>query len=628
MNKLGFAIGAAQGGFSIPSEYKCNDGEWSRKIKDMREVLKTLTGLQNENILTLLSFSEDGGYIVILKKISGRDGDHRSCWVYIPDNIVVEAGEILKVCSFVKNHLSANDWKDEGCKQEVKDFFDKKYETRNYSLKKTINHGGDKKYGYRLLNKRTNLYDFLRGGDLYQRYYSDYEFVFILEEDSNVKINQDYKAQFTDLTNKAIEKYVHLLPPTNVRNGVTISLRTDGTPFNDPILVKAGEEVSFVAKKKGFGDNDFTYVVKDDEEQTLPVHDFKWKKRITYSMFKLQDKETKKDIDDATIYLSGKELTSTGRELYLTEEECMNVTVKVNVSKYEAFSQDMNLLDKLRKNSVIQIQLQKSEETRDIEIELANGEIAHAKLNAKRLPSDRENLLKGYEPEPQRKTYKYRGDSGWHWGEFLCGFVAAVALALVVWMIVPMPDSKNESALVSDEVETQLDETTKSLFDYLNSNDKWEKSKVDSLAEDKGDYKELYDKMNSYDFGYFTDRISVDSGQCQKLEDIIKVARDAKQINIEMNGRYSEDGSITVSKWIEKVKRKIPEAKAETEKTSETQPSERKVADEKTEKPKEHAVPASQKVIKTSSNEGKDNKKATNKNKGDQGTEIKGNRNM
>lgn len=623
MNKLGFAIGVASGGFSIPYDYKCNDGEWSRKIKDMRDVLKTLTGLQNENILTLLSFSEDGSYIVILKKISGREGDYKSCWVYIPDNIVVEADEICKVCSFVKNHLSENDWKDEGCKQEVKGFFDKEYETRNYSLEKTINHGGDKKYGYRWLDKRTNLYDLLTKGNLYQKYYSAYEFIFLLD-DSDVKINPNCKGLFADLTDKPIERYVRLLPPANVENGVTIV--KDGNPFDKPILVKAGEKVCFVAKREGFKEKPFHYVVKDDEEQTLPVPTFEWKKCITYSMFKVQDKETEEDIYCA-ISLSGKNLSSTNQEQYLPEKECKNVTVKVEAPKYESFSQDMNLLDKLRKNSVIQILLQKSEETRDIDVELANGEIAHAKLNAKRLPSEGEKLLKGY--EPQSRTYKYRGDSGWHWGEFLCGFVAAVALALVVWMIVPMPDSENESALVSDEGETQLDEATKSLFDYLNGCDKWEKSKVDSLAGDKDDYKELYDKMNSYDFGYFTDRISVDSGQCPKLEDIIKVAREAKQ-NIEMNGEYSKDGSITVSKWIEKVNRKISEAKAkaETEKTSEAQPSERKVADEKTEKPKEHAAPASQKVIKTSSNEGKDNKKVTNENKGNQGTENNGNISM
>lgn len=624
MNKLGFAIGVASGGFSIPYDYKCNDGEWSRKIKDMRDVLKTLTGLQNENILTLLSFSEDGSYIVILKKISGRDGDYKSCWVYIPDNIVVEAEEICNACSFVKSHLSENDWNDEGCKQAVKEFFDKEYETRNYSLEKTINHGGDKKYGYRWLDKRTNLYDLLTKGNLYQKYYLAYEFIFLLE-DSDVKINPNCKGLFADLTDKPIERYVRLLPPANVENGVTIV--NDGNHFDKPILVKAGKEVSFVAKREGFGDNDFTYVVKDDEEQTLPVPAFKWEKCITYSMFKLQDKETEEEIHGATIYLSGKELTSTIKEQKLLEEDCKNVTVKVEAPKYESFPQDMNLLDKLRKNSVIQILLQKSEETRDIDVELANGEIAHAKLNAKRLPSEREKLLKGY--EPQSRTYKYQGDSGWHWGEFLCGFVAAVALALVVWMIVPMPDSENESALVSDEGETQLDEATKSLFDYLNGCDKWEKSKVDSLAGDKDDYKELYDKMNSYDFGYFTDRISVDSGQCKKLEDIIKVVREAKQINIEMNGEYSKDGSITVGKWIETVKKKISEVKAETKKTSEEQPSERKVAEEKTDKPKEHAAPASQKEIKkTSSNEGKDSKKVTNKKKGNQGTEINGNRDM
>ena len=622
MNKLGFAIGAASGGFSIPYDYKCNDGEWSRKIKDMRNVLKTLTGLQNENILTLLSFSEDGSYIVILKKNSGREGDYKSCWVYIPDNIVVEAKEILHACFSVKSHLSENDWNDEGCKQKVKGFFDKEYETRNYSLEKTINHGGDKKYGYR---KRTNLYDLLTKGNLYQKYYSDYEFIFLLE-DSDVKINPNCKGLFADLTDKPIERYVRLLPPANVDNGVTIV--KDGNPFDKPILVKAGEKVCFVAKRNGFGDNDFPYVVKDEEEQTLPVPAFEWKKCITYSMFKVQDKETKEDIY-CDISLSGKNLSSTNQKQYLTEAECKNVTVKVNASKYESFSQDMNLLDKLRKNGVIQIQLQKSEETRDIDIELANGEIAHAVLKSKRLPSEREKLLKGY--EPQWKTYKYQGDSGWHCGQFLCGFVAAVALALVVWMIVPMSDSKNESALVYDEGETQLDDATESLFRYLNDNDKWEKSKIDSLAGDTDNYKELYDKMNSYDFGYFTERISVDSGQCQKLEDIIKVAREADNIKIEMNGKYSEDGSITVRNWKEKVNKKISEVKAETKKTSEAQPSERKVAEEKTDKTKEHAAPASQKEIKTkktSSNDGKDSKKVTNKNKGNQGTEINGNRDM
>lgn len=105
MNKLGFVIHVVSDG--AYNALECNKGTWAKKVIDPRHYLRIFSGLVGtKNIVTAISFSEFGCYIMMLRDIPGHAGDCLSGWIFIPNSINITDDEVMGAYCFAKNLLN------------------------------------------------------------------------------------------------------------------------------------------------------------------------------------------------------------------------------------------------------------------------------------------------------------------------------------------------------------------------------------------------------------------------------------------------------------------------------------------------------------------------------------------
>ena len=76
MNKIGFRIYRFKEGPSVG--LTVNEGDWTKKVVDIRDILKLYNSEDESKFAMFMSFSENGAYITIARAISGRGGDNKS----------------------------------------------------------------------------------------------------------------------------------------------------------------------------------------------------------------------------------------------------------------------------------------------------------------------------------------------------------------------------------------------------------------------------------------------------------------------------------------------------------------------------------------------------------------------
>lgn len=124
MNKLGFAIKVVSDGVYEP--LVCNKGSWFKKVIDPRHYLRMFSGLVGtENVVTAMSFSEYGCYIMLLRDIPGHAGDCLSAWLFVPCNIDIDDEQVMRAYHYAKSILAQSSI--EAIENEAYDFFDKEY---------------------------------------------------------------------------------------------------------------------------------------------------------------------------------------------------------------------------------------------------------------------------------------------------------------------------------------------------------------------------------------------------------------------------------------------------------------------------------------------------------------------
>lgn len=560
MNKLGFAIKLASQGASNAIE--CNKGQWTNKVVDIREYLKLFNGLQGtDNIVTFMSFDEEGCFLTQFRAISGRVGDFLSGWIYIPNTIDATGEEIMSAYNYVQNILSQSNLS--GLKDDIESFFSKEYPLKEVVAKYVASRG--ELYGVRLLDcyGHYTLKEII-GEHRYQPYYSDYKAVFLLNYEE-VKITKEAINFFKDLTKKEIVRTSILVPPTNASlqalgSGTKIHLM-DGSDFNQSLLVNVGSKVPLYLSRIGFENMKFEVTVSS-ERQNIDLSNVKitWMKKISASMFTVRTGNQK--TKGVRISVNGKDVTS--REYLLPEEDCRKALIEISAPDYETFEQRRDLLD-----DNLDISLR-----RKISIKLSNGRIADMAIESKYLPSYPKSPLTGYE-------YKYDECSGDEilgldsmsvWKQRLWGFLAAVVAVMLIIAYVafdtwidthhfkfglppweenkpvqttkPITDNNIEKAEVIEINEPQINQQT---LDYLNQNAQWEKSKLDkdSLTKD------LYDMINCY---RFDDILNVRIENCDKFNEIKEISELMLSNGFLLSEmQYSSDGTITISRWIKKV---------------------------------------------------------------------------
>ena len=566
MNKLGFAIKLASQGAGNAIE--CNRGQWISKVVDIREYLKLFNGLQGtDNIVTFMSFDEGGCYLTLLRAISGRMGDFLSGWIFIPNTIEATGDDIMNTYNYVRNILTQSNLNDSI--EEIKEFFSKEYPKQEY-VAQYVPSSGDE-FGVRFLDVYYSMKEIL-DADRYQPYYSNFKAIFLLDKSGEVKIAKEQVVRFKDLTKITIEKTCIFKAPSpeEVRilgRGTKIVFSTK-QEFNSPVLTKKGDRIQLFALRDGFEPVILPPITiqEDGQKCFIDPRTVKWKKRINPSMFTVYNRNHEK-IEDVRISINGTDITK-GQEVFLYEEDCRQAIVKYSAPDYEPFEHKRNLL----LNEFCEITLNRKMKSYQTTIELANGKHAEMILESKYLSSKYDSPLKGYEFEEEYNGGKVLRMSSWFvWKQRLWGFFAALAVVMLIiayaafdaWLdthhfkfgLPPWEKDKTyiqpsqSGQMESDELTTPQEST---ILVYLNSNAQWSREQLEKDPITQG----LYDMINEY---RFPELVNVNIDGCDNISKIKSLAQDMNANNISISGTYSQDGTITVQKWIDKVKAKIDE---------------------------------------------------------------------
>lgn len=417
MNKIGFRIYRFKEGPSVG--LTVNEGDWTKKVVDIRDILKLYNSEDESKFAMFMSFSETGAYITIARSISGRGGDNTAAWIYIPNNIEVTGTEIIPIIDVVKEELSAS----KSNVERLIQIFNKDYrttESADYMPSSVEKIFAKRNVGFYPLKD-------LIGEKRYQPIYSNYHVILINNKDSMEIADKN----IADLTNEMLVETFVFCPPIkqDIPNGVTVHFNKPGFPlFNKPLRVNKSSRISLVFKRTGF--EDITYMDSvEGNDQICGVPTFNWKKSISKDLFKVRAAHNR-EIDlfnDARICINGTEL-GWNHTIQLSEREAANATVSISANGYETFERIINLLNV---RIPISVDLHRAERTETWGIELSNGEYAEMTLKSKHLPQwCYESPLKGYTIGERNNYLEYNNFGVWK--QRIYGFLIAVVLLFIV----------------------------------------------------------------------------------------------------------------------------------------------------------------------------------------------------
>ena len=573
MNKLGFAIKLASNGVLMP--VVCNKDQWTNKVVDIRDFLKLFNGLayieqghqvSTGNFTTFISFDEEGCFLVLFKALSGRFGDFLSGWIYIPNTIEATGDDIMNTYNYVHNILSQSNLNDSI--EDIEAFFSKEYPKKEFAAQYVPSSGEE--FGVRFIDMYYSMKEIL-DTDRYQPYYSKFKAIFLLDKNSEVKIAKEQVTRFKDLTKLTIEKTCIFKAPSaeEIRllgRGTKIVFSTN-QEFKSPVLVKRGDRIQLFAHREGFEPVILPVVTIQEDGQTFSINPnaVKWMKRISPSMFLVYNSKHEKLENGVQIFINGTAITY--QDALISEEDCRQATVKIIAPDYETFEKKTNLL-----TEDYNIVLSRKVKSYKTTVELANGKLAELTLESKDLSSKYESPLKGYDFEEEYRGDKVLRMSSWFiWKQRLWGFFAAlIAVMLIIafaafdsWLDTHhfkfgLPPWEKDKTYIQPSQPDQMesDELTppqeSAILVYLNSNAQWSREQLEKDPITQG----LYDMINEY---RFPELVNVNIDGCDNISKIKSLSQEMNANNISISGTYSQDGTITVQKWIDKVRAKIDE---------------------------------------------------------------------
>lgn len=576
MNKIGFRIYRFKEGPSVG--LTVNEGDWTKKVVDIRDILKLYNSEDESKFAMFMSFSENGTYITIARSISGRGGDNTAAWIYIPNDIEVTGSDIISIIEVVKEELSAP----KSNVERLAQIFAQNYraiETADYipsSIEKVF---AKRNVGFYPLKE-------LIGEKRYQPIYSNYHAILINDNDSMEIVDKN----LTDLTNEMLVETFVFCPPVkqDIPNGVSVHFNKSGYPlFNKPVRVNKSERISLVFKRSGFEDIPYIDSVEEND-QFCGVPRFDWKKSISRDQFKIvaANDSNVNLTDDATITINNVEL-KWHQPIIISEHDARQAKVRFSVNGYEPTEEYIDLLHAAK---TITVKLHRAERVQSWKIELANGHTAVMDLRSKYLSGDKyESPIKGYSREDGVLRYTNFGVIK----QRAIGFLMAVATFIVIclgvalfewfdnhnfeWQLGWPPlkvekigsykaessttaelySNNDNETFPSDQSPVAEDGSLSKALAYLdNEAGVWQRDSLIKYPELDG----LFEELNSYEFSKILNRESKlrESKNFKKIYEAILINRDKP-----FNGNFCGEGdySITVSNYEKKLNKPVEQPK-------------------------------------------------------------------
>lgn len=565
MNKIGFRIYRFKEGPSVG--LTVNEGDWTKKVVDIRDILKLYNSEDESKFAMFMSFSENGAYITIARSISGRGGDNTAAWIYIPNNLEVTGTEIISIIDVVKEELSAS----KSNVERLTQIFNKDYrttESADYMPSSSEKIFAKRNVGFYPLKG-------IIGEKRYQPIYSNYNAILINDMDGMEIVDKN----ITDLSSETMVETLVFCPPVkqDLPSGVTVHFNTSGYPqFNKPVRVCKSKHINLVFKRTGFDDIPYIDRVKEND-QLCGVPRYDWKKPIFKGQFKIiaaHDSNVNLT-DDATITVNNEELTW-HQPIKISEHNALQAKVRISVNGYEPAEE---YIDLLHAANSITVKLHRAERAQSWKIELANGHTAVMDLRSKYLSCDRyESPIKGYSREDGIQRYTNFGVLK----QRAIGFLMAVATFVVIFLSVALFEwydnhnfmwqlgwpplkveessttqesnhSNDEKNNTSEQNQANQDRSISRAIAYLdNEVGVWQRDSLIKYPELDG----LFEELNSYEFNKILNRYSklYESKNFKRIYDTIMSNKDKK-----FDGNFCSEGdySITVSNYEKKLKKAI-----------------------------------------------------------------------
>ncbi|MCM1139710.1 MAG: hypothetical protein NC453_14170 [Muribaculum sp.] len=602
MNKIGLQIKRVSGG-AAPM-LTINPGEWTRKVVDIRDILKLYEITDESKFVTFMSFSETGTYITVLRPISGRDGDNTAAWIFIPNNIEVPGDDIIRLINDVKIELSKPTRDD----IKLETAFRKEYPMTESAA--YIPSAAEKIYAKR----QGPFYPMkeILGTKRYQPYYNQYNAILIEDEDSMKVV--DTKVE--DISQKRLEETLVFCPPIeqDLRGGITVRFDdAHRTPFSSPVRRKLGDRINIVFEREGFQPiRHIDQVCENNQICNLP-RPMNWKVSIGLNRFKVSAANDGKNLTDrASIYVNNQRLTF-NKPIELEEKEARKANVRITASGYE---DKVTTVDFLYTPNVVE-QLHRAEREQEWEINLTDGSPAVMTIKSKYLTQHyHESPIKGYSAEGRRLEYTNFGVLK----QRAIGFGIACALFILTGICMciydwydshtfdwqfgwpPLKVEKIRSHSYSEvqnaqeiipssdaEVQAQSNDATQDdeysdekAIEYLDSNSAWVKSDMEKFPLLKG----LFDDMNNFNtfrlYSHWGDKLS----KSTRFTEVKKVAKknsdnswDPRQGTHSPNYNKVNDYSIQVTGyvyWLDQNRAPKPDKPKQQKAAEKPQPSNNK----------------------------------------------------
>ena len=568
MAKLGLIINNTYQG--LTRVYTANDiTGWSKNVVDIRTILEKLIIDDNSQIPLFLSYCDEGVFLILLRPIFGRGGDNVTAWIHVPSDIVISGKELVEVVDFVKMSISGGKINSEGLDKH----FAKEYETAS-AIHPVETVKNDKiairKYAG-LTNYGIRLDELLETKHLYQPQYAQYKYILLLDKNS-ISCPTAYELPDTKLVESVLIKTAEPIDK--------FCVFLNGKEFTTPIYAYKGDKLVFTWKRRDYLDIQKEVLVTD-EFKIPTITPNEYKKKLRYQSIHVYDANTRKPVDEYTVYISEKVIQG---DVYINECVYDKTKIKVTAPGYN------DEIDTYDLNHQINIALTPKTYTYTFRFPTKDGYELKAKVESKgllkRTPFPGYHNRYGKEPyensvndlvyDPFDKPYRRR-----MWIIRLICFVVGLVLGVVGVAYVANKTIDNlESKLravnkghttyttpTQQETPKKENDPYADIIKYMDTSVKWNKLDLDKYPQTHG----LWDALNEYKFDEIK-RFKEPLKESIKFTELISAIEKDSKTRVDYGDSYNtkkDDLDITIDNYIKKIQSEKQSKPAPTPKPAE-----------------------------------------------------------
>lgn len=343
MNKLQLYITKSFDGYKVlfninPSE------EVTRHVRELRKIVgKIKYDASEKNIFYYVTNIASGTFVTIIRTIPVNAVDHLAAWIYIPNELVIDAQTLERVVNITTRKVSGDRVTTEDV-AALRELFSAEYLTDPESPAMTASKTNALP-AWRAYNGETGvkLVD-LFGRGLFQVPYLDYSGVLFVDADLGIEVNAD------DLTKLPIEGPATILPVA--RTPEQFTAHVFGRALDCPVRATLNTNLTVVWKHPGFEDVVNQEVITKAEFKPSIPDTSNSRKAITTSSFQIAAQTGQVPLDDCTITVNGVEITDEPHLFNTAELE--TAMVSITCDGYAPYSAKMDLASSTR--ALIRIQ--------------------------------------------------------------------------------------------------------------------------------------------------------------------------------------------------------------------------------------------------------------------------------